>query len=239
MTTHLPTRHRQSDVRSFKNLSRRRTPLRMIQDLPPRMRKDSLSFLIPTRMHQVRSFHHVVDVVDWHFVLMKFLRKDDFPFPVFLPTMWREAWETSLHDAWTFRVARTTSFRSWSCRCYARGWENMFHPFFSRSDRRERLAELKFNLESCFVDAREIQNGRVVNEQCVTRSSALFLEKTMTNKGLLCCDLDLKKLQPVRQRRDELQGLEPLQDGWWKCFIHNEATILRDPTRAVERTLSI
>ena len=41
-------------------------------------------------------------------------------------------------------------------------------PFFPRSHRRERLAELKFNFESCFIDAREIQNGSVVNEQCVT-----------------------------------------------------------------------
>ena len=36
----------------------------------------------------------------------------------------------------------------------------------------------------------------------------------MINKGRLCCDLELKKLQPVRQQRDEPQGLEPLQDGW-------------------------
>ena len=68
------------------------------------------------------------------------------------------------------------------------------------------------NLLSCFVDACE--NGCVVNEQCVTRSSAFFREKTMTNKGRLCCNLELKKLQPARQRRDEPQGLEPLQDGW-------------------------
>ena len=33
----------------------------------------------------------------------------------------------------------------------------------------------------------------------------------MTNKGRLCCDRELKKLQSVRQRRDEPQGLEPLR----------------------------
>ena len=88
----------------------------------------------------------------------------------------------------------------------------MFHHFFGVMNGNVLQSQ---NLESCFVDACE--NGSVVNEHCVTRSSAFFFffrEKTMTNKGRLCCGLELKKLQPVRQRRDEPQGLEPLEDGW-------------------------
>ena len=148
------------------------------------------------------------------FVLMMFLRKEDFPCPFFFCLQRRETgtWETSLHDAWTLRrVARTASFRPWSCRCHARGLENMFHPFF-RSHRRERLAQLKFG---------ELLRGRLREWQRCERAvchaiQSFFLERTMTNKGRLCCDRELncKKLQSVRQRRDKPQGLEPLQDGW-------------------------
>ena len=85
----------------------------------------------------------------------------------------------------------------------------MFHPFF-RSHRRERLAELNFG-ELLRARLREWQRC----ERAVCHAiQSFFLEKTMTNKGRLCCERELKKLQSVRQRRDEPQGLEPLQDGW-------------------------
>ena len=109
------------------------------------------------------------------FVLMMFLRKEDFPCPFFPPTR-RETWETSVHHAWIFRrVAWTASFRPWSCRCHARGLENMFHPFF-RSHRRKRLAQLKFG---------ELLRGRLREWQRCERAvchtiQSFFLEKTMT-----------------------------------------------------------
>ena len=132
---------------SFKNLSQRRrsTHLYAWYKIFRRTRKHSLSFLIPTRMRRhVCSFHHVVEVVDWHFRADDVSSKRRLSLPIFFCLQRRETRETSLHDVWTFRrVARTASFRPWSCRCHARGLENMFHPFF-RSHRRERLAELKF-----------------------------------------------------------------------------------------------
>ena len=106
------------------------------------MWKHSLSFLIPTHMRHVRSCGQKCGLTFscW----WCFLERKTFPARFFC-LQWRETWETSLHDAWTFRrVARTTSFRPWSCTCHARGWENMFHPFFIRRHRREHLAELKF-----------------------------------------------------------------------------------------------
>ena len=200
------------------------------------MRKHSLSFLIPTRMRRhVRSFHHVVEVVDWHFLADDvFLRKEGFPCPFFLSAM-----EGNLGDkfAWSlyFQESRADDEFSVVQLQMPRSWMGEYvSPFFRAID--GNLLQSS-NSESCFVDACE--NGSVVNEQCVTRSSAFFREKTMTKNGRLCCDLELKKLQSIQQRRDEPQGLEPLQDAWWKCFVRNEATNLRDPTGAVERTLSI
>ena len=200
------------------------------------MRNHSLSFLIPTRMRRhVRSFHHVVEVVDWHFPADDVSSKRRLSLPVF--SAYKEG-KPGRQVCTMPGLSRESRGR----RVFGRGvadatlvgWRTCFTLFF-RSHRRERLAQLTFG---------ELIRGRLWEWQRCERAvchaiQSFFLEKTMTNKGCLCCDRELKKLQSVRQRRDEPQGLEPLQDGWWKCFIHNEATNLRDPTGAVERTLSI
>ena len=135
MTTHLHTRYCQSDVEASKTWVNAVLTYAWYK-ISRRMRKHSLSFFIPTRMRRhVRSFHHVVEVVDWHFRADDVSSKRRLSLPVFLCLQRRETWETSLHDAWTFRrVARTASFRPWSCRHHARGLENMFHTFFGAID---------------------------------------------------------------------------------------------------------
>ena len=135
MTTHLHTRYRPSDVEAAKTWVNAVHTFAWYK-ISRRMRKHSLSFLISTRMRRhARSFHHVVEVVDWHFRADDVSSKEDFPCPFFFCLQRRETWETSLHDAWAFRrVARMASFQPWSCRCHARGLENMFHPFFGAID---------------------------------------------------------------------------------------------------------
>ena len=163
-----------------------------------------LIFFIPTRMRHLRSIHHVVEVVYWHFRADDVSSKGRLSLPVSSVCNGGKPGRQVCMMSGLSGDARTTSFRPWSCRCHARGWENIFHPFFKAIDGNVLQSS---NLESCFVDACE--NGSVVNEPCVTQSSAFFREKTMTNQGHLCCDLELKRLQPVRQQRDEPQGLEP------------------------------
>ena len=203
----------------------------MIQDLPHAC--ESIAFHFWYRhacaMYVPYTMWLWIDI----FVLMMFLRKEDF-LASFFCLQWREAWETGLHDAWTFKRRADDEFSAVELQMPCSWMGKYFHLFF-RSYWRERLSELKFGE----LLRRRLREWQLCDEQCFTRFSAFFREKTMTNKGRLCCDLELKKLQPVRQRRDEPQGLEPLQDGWWKCFIHNKATNLEDPTGAVERTLSI
>ena len=107
------------------------------------MWKHSLSFLIPTRMRHVRSFHHVVDVAGWHFRAWwcVFERKTFLARFFCLP--WRETWETSLHDAWIFRSRADDEFSAVELQMPHSWMGEYFSPFF-RSHRRECLAELKF-----------------------------------------------------------------------------------------------
>ena len=183
MTTHLHTRYRQSDIEASKTWVNAVHTYAWYK-ISRRMRKHSLSFLIPTRMRRhKRSSHYVVEVVHWHFRADDVSSKRRLSLPVFFCLQRRETWETSLHDAWTFRrVARTASFRLWSCRCHARGLENMFHshwdPFFRRH-RRERLAELKFG---------ELLRGRLREWQRCERAvchaiQSFFLEKNDDRQG--------------------------------------------------------
>ena len=127
MTTHLHTRRCMSKL----HLYQRRTHLRMIQDLLHAC--ESIAFHFWYRHACVMYVLFTMWSKLWIdiFVLMMFFERKTF-LARFFCLRWKETWETSVHDAWTFRrVARTTSFWPWSCRCHARRWENIFHPLFS------------------------------------------------------------------------------------------------------------
>ena len=61
----------------------------------------------------------------------------------FFCLQWREAWETSLHDAWTFRTRADDEFSAVELQMPRSWMREYFHPFF-RSYWRERLAKLAF-----------------------------------------------------------------------------------------------
>ena len=168
------------------------------------------------------------------FVLVMFLRKEDFPCPFFLPAL-----KGNLGDKFArcldLQESRADDELSAVELQIPRSWMGeYFSPFF-RSHRRECLAELKFG-ELLRRRLREWQRSE--RAMCYAIQCFLSGEKD-DQQWRLCCGLELKKLQPVRQRSDESQGLKSLQDGLWKCFIHNEETSLLDPTGAVEQILSI
>ena len=110
---------------------------------PPHLRNHSLSFLIPTRMRHVRSFHHVVEVVDWHFRADDVSSKGRLSLPVF-PA------DNEGKPGRQVCMMPGLSGESRGRRVFGRGVADatlvdgrMFSPFF-RSHRQERLAESKF-----------------------------------------------------------------------------------------------
>ena len=243
--------HTTSSVRcwSFKTLSQRCTctHLRMIQDHRQAYVCESIAFHVWYRHACVKYVLFAMWSKLWIdiFVLMMFLRKEDFSLPVFF----------SAHNEGKpgRQVCMIPGLSEESCgpRVFGRGVPDatlvdgrIFFTLFP-NNRREFFAELKFG-ELLPRRLWEWQRcKRAVSRDPVHvfsfwRKQCFFSGKTMTNKERFCCYLELKKLEPFRQRKDQPhgQGLEPLPDGWWKCVIYNDAKNLRDPMGAVERTFS-
>ena len=183
----------------------------------------------------VRSFHHVVEVVDWHFRADDVSSKGRLSLPV--SSVYNEG-SLGGKFAWCLDFQETRGRR-----VFGHGVADatlvdrriFFTLIFGAIYGNVLQSE---NFESCFVDAWE--NGSVVNGQCVTRSSAFFREKLWRwptrDAFVVPRTWNWRSFNLFGSEETSHKDWNPFidQDGWWKCFIHNEVTNLRELTWAVE-----
>ena len=227
MTTHLHTRRRRRSASKKELVSTPYTPTHDIRP-PPCMRKHILSFLIPTRMRHV--LNHVIEVVDWHF------RADDVFSIANGPRGRLSLLVFSAHNEGKpgRQVCMMPGLSGESCgrRVFGRGAADatlvdgrLFFTHFS-----EPLTGTSCRVKIWKAASQTPARMAALWTNSVSRDPVIFFffrRKQWRTMDAFVVTWNSKRFNLFgNEKTIKPQGLEPLQDGWWKCFIQNESTYI-------------